>query len=444
MSTAAALGPEALWQRLPQPHPAAGYCVAYSGGRDSHVLLHLVAALRPRLGVPVRALHVHHGLQAPADDWVEHCRRICRELGIPLQVERVQCRAGPGISIEEAAREARYAAYERHLKVGEVLLLAHHQDDQIETLLLRLLRGAGVHGLAAMPPSRPLGRGLLLRPLLDVPLAAIAAYAEAQGLSWVEDPSNRDDAYDRNFLRNRLLPLLAERWPGYARPLQRAAALAREAADLLDALAEQDLRQCAAGDGLDLEALRLLTEPRQRNLLRCWLRRQGLRPPARERLQAGLKTLLEAAPDRSPELAWDGVRLRRYRNRLLLDTEPEEVPAPFAWDLASPLELPGWRWQVESVIGAGLRAALRQRRVEVRFRQGGERCRLAGERHSRSLKKLLQERGIPPWERERLPLIYIDGELAAVADLWVCDGFQAAPGEAGLRLVRIEKNAPFC
>lgn len=442
MSKPGALGPETVWSRLPQPRPT-GYLVAYSGGRDSHVLLHLLAALRARLGAPLRALHINHGLQAPADAWATHCQQVCQALGIPLQVERVHCQTGPGISVEVAAREARYTAFERLLGDGELLLLGHHLDDQIETLLLRLLRGAGVQGLGGMPPSRPLGRGQLLRPLLEVPVDAITAYARAQGLVWIEDPSNQDDSYDRNFLRNRLLPLLAQRWPGYAGPLQRAAAHAREAAELLDVLAAQDWQLCQLGDALDLEQLRLLAEPRQRNLLRFWLRRQGLPPPPQERLRTGLQALLEAAPDRSPELEWGGVRVRRYRNRLLLDRGNDTPAAAFAWDLARPLDLPGGQWRVQPATGAGLRAELRQRRVEVRFRQGGERCRLAGEPHSRSLKKLLQERGLAPWERQRLPLVYVDGELAAVADLWICEGFQAAAGEAGLMIVRIEKQGSF-
>lgn len=398
-----------------------------------------MATLRSRLSVPLRAIHINHGLQAPAASWAEHCRQVCQDLQIPLHVEQVHCQLGSRISVEEAARSARYGAFERLLQEGEVLLLGHHLDDQIETLWLRLLRGAGMHGLAAMPPSRPLGQGRLLRPLLDVPLASITAYAQAQNLAWIEDPSNDDDSFDRNFLRNRLLPMLAERWPGYAGPLQRAAEHARDAAAVLDALAAEDLQQCQQGAAVDLDRLRLLSESRQRNLLRFWLRRQGLQPPPQERLQAGLRAFLEAAVDRSPMLEWGGVRLRRYRNRLLLDHVVEGPLAAFAWDLSSPLRLPGGEWQVRPAVGEGVRAALRQRRVEVRFRQGGERCRLAGEPHSRSLKKLLQATDLAPWERQRLPLVYVDDQLAAVADLWICEGFQAAAGEAGLRIVRIEK-----
>jgi tRNA(Ile)-lysidine synthase len=296
------LNPEQLWQILSQQPSGSGFCVGYSGGRDSHVLLHLMASLRERLTVPLRALHVNHGLQEQAHAWAGHCRRVCTALDIPLTVLEVQCDLGSGASVEEAARDARYRAFEQSLAADEWLLLAHHQDDQAETVLLRLLRGAGVHGLAAMPLARRLGPGRLLRPLLDVPAGAIVEYADRQELSWIEDPSNRDPRFDRNFLRYQLLPQLAERWPGYQAPLVRAAEHAREAAELIDALAEMDLERCRSGSGLGLAAMRGLPAARQRNVLRLWLRRQGLRPPGQQRLQAGLQALLQAERDREPLL----------------------------------------------------------------------------------------------------------------------------------------------
>lgn len=437
------LNPERFWHELARQLSDAGYCVAYSGGRDSHVLLHLMASIRERLSVPLRAVHVNHGLQEQAPVWAEHCRQVCETLGIPLTVLEVRCELGSSASVEAAARDARYAAFEQELADGECLLLAHHQDDQAETVLLRLFRGAGVHGLAAMPPTRPLGRGRLLRPLLHVPVQAIAHHAQSHGLSWIEDPSNRDVRYDRNFLRYRMLPQMAERWPGYRATLVRAAAHAREAADLIDALAEMDLERCARGGGLDAEAMGSLSTVRQGNVLRLWLRRQGLQPPGEKRLRAGLQALLQARPDREPLLAWDGNRLRRYRGVLLLDSglEPSALLTQ-AWDPVRPLQLPHGRLEAIPVVGEGLRALHRQR-LEVRYRRGGERCRLAGQRHSQSLKKLLQEQGVPPWERGRLPLIHIDGELAAIADLWVCEGYQAQPGEPGLRLRYIVDGAAF-
>lgn len=444
IQAASGLNPEQFWQQFLQQQPGSGYCVAYSGGRDSHVLLHLMASLRERLVEPLRAVHVNHGLQEQAPAWAEHCRRVCAALNVPLTVLEVHCELGSGASVEEAARDARYRAFEEDLADDEWLLLAHHQDDQAETVLLRLLRGAGAHGLSAIPLTRSLGRGRLWRPLLGVAGEAIVEYAEREKLSWIEDPSNRDPRFDRNFLRYQLLPQLAERWPGYQAPLIRAAEHARETAELIDALAEMDLECCELDNGLDLDVLRGLTSARQRNVLRLWLRRQGLRPPSRQRLQSGLQALLQAEQDRAPLLEWGGNRLRRYRNRLLLECEMEApVAASLEWDLAQALQLPGGRLEAHATVGEGLREEVCRQRVEVRFRRGGERCRVAGRQHSSSLKKLLQERGIPPWLRGRLPLIHVDGELAAVADLWVCESFQALPGEPGFRLRYIVDQGAF-
>lgn len=428
---------EWLRQRLQALPPASGYCVAYSGGRDSHVLLHALAALRPRLSRPLRALHVDHGLQPAAADWARHCEHVCRQLQIPLSVHKATVDTAVGVSPEAAAREARYRICIAELAPGEALLLAHHRDDQAETLLLRLFRGAGVHGLAAMRPVRPLGAGLLLRPLLDQPREALAAYAQAQALHWVEDPSNLDLRFDRNFLRRQLLPMLAERWPGYVAPVARTAAHAQEAQTLLDELAGQDLAAVAAGEGLRLSGVVALSDARRRNLIRYWLRQHGVQAPPTERLSAGITALLEAGADRQPQLVWGGNSIRRYRDLLLLATAADrgEPAESLLWDLRHPLSLPIGTLTAEPTVGGGLRADLIDAHdLSVRFRCGGERCRPAGRPRSQTLKKLLQEAGVPPWEREVLPLLYVGDEIAAVCDRWVCEGFQAGVGEAGLAL----------
>lgn len=404
-----------------------------------------MASWRQRLAVPLRAVHVNHGLQAPAAEWAEHCRRVCEALAVPLTVLEVKCDLSAGASVEDAARRARYQAFEQELGKDEWLLLAHHQDDQAETVLLRLLRGAGVHGLAAMPEKRQLGRGKLFRPLLNVPAAAIVAYADRHALTWIEDPSNRDPRYDRNFLRYLILPQLAERWPNYQAPVIRAAEHARDAAELVDALAELDLAQCRGVRGLDVAAVQNLSAIRQQNVVRLWLRRQGLQVPSQRRLQAGLQALLQAERDRQPLLEWGGQRLRRFRQELVLEPAVQKpTQHVIDWDLAQPLTLPGGCLEAHPGTGDGLlREDIRQQQLEVRFRRGGERCKLAGEAHHRSLKKLLQEQGLPPWERDCLPLLYVDGELAAIADLWVCEGFQAPPGSTGIQLNYIVDQGGF-
>lgn len=349
----------------------------------------------------------------------------------------VAVRPEAGESLEAAARRVRHGEFARALSPGEMLLLAHHRDDQAETVLLRLLRGAGVHGLAAMAPVRPQGAGMLARPLLDVPRRAIDEYARRHGLVWVEDPSNQDAGFDRNFLRLQVLPRLAERWPGADATLARAAENASEAAWLLDELAAEDLAAVAAGSRLRLEPLRALSPRRQRNLLRYWIRAAGREVPDRARLEAGLDALLRAGSDRLPELVWPQGRIRRYRGELYLAQSGPPAPLrPIRWDLSAPLPLPDGRLEAVPAMGEGLRADLAGRAdVSVRPRLGGERCRLAGRSHSQSLKKLLQEAGVAPDERGRLPLLYVGERLAAVADRWICEGFQAAPGGPGLRLV---------
>ena len=261
--------------------------IAYSGGLDSHVLLHAAAGLRERLQLDLCAVHIHHGLLPDADAWTAHCARVCAELGVSLSVRRLALRPGAGASLEAVAREARYAAFRALLQPGERLATAQHRDDQAETLLLALLRGAGVHGLAAMPARAPLGAGVLLRPFLALPRTALADYAEAHGFAWVEDPSNADLAHDRNRLRHAVIPLLRERWPALDRTLARSAAYCAEAAELLDASADELLAGLAADlpNALSIRRLRTLDDARRRLVLRRWLRRQGLPLPDSDRLR---------------------------------------------------------------------------------------------------------------------------------------------------------------
>ncbi|EJM37300.1 tRNA(Ile)-lysidine synthetase, partial [Pseudomonas sp. GM33] len=257
---------------------AATWRIAFSGGLDSTVLLHLLAHLAKTESLPaLSAIHVHHGLQAVADAWPEHCRSVCAALGIPLQTVRV--RVAPGASLERAARDARYHTFTEVTRPDEVLLTAQHRDDQAETLLFRLLRGAGVRGLSGMPRQRPLGKGHLLRPLLDVTRAELEAYANEHGLSWIEDPSNEDRQYSRNYLRHQVFPALTRRWPQAVATMARSAAHLTEAQGLLEELADMDLREANSVSefawlglrSLELASLAQLSAARQRNALSHWL-----------------------------------------------------------------------------------------------------------------------------------------------------------------------------
>lgn len=414
----------ATLQGLPQ---APRYLVAFSGGLDSHCLLHALAALRGGLSVDLEAVHVHHGLQAQAEAWTEHCRAVAEGLNVPLTVLRVDAGAARGESPEAAARAARYAALRPLLGAGEVLLTAHHQDDQAETLLLQLLRGAGPAGLAAMPPLAPLGVGWLARPLLAVTRAALHAYARRHALRWVDDPMNQDPAFDRNYLRQQVLPRLRLRWPAASATLARAARHQAEALRLLEALGAIDLG-AARGERegtLRIEALRGLDGARQRNLLRLWLRERGLPVPGERRLSAALAGLLVEREDARPSARWPGAELRRYRGLLYGATPqpPFDASQVIAWDGRSVLEVAGACSAVDPTQlreGLGLEVAALEPPLTVRFRRGAERCRPQGRAHSQSLKKLLQEAGVPPWERERVPLLYAGERLVAVVGYWAC------------------------
>lgn len=424
--------------------------VGYSGGMDSHVLLHGLAIHRDRW--PERrlaAIYVDHGLQAASISWGEHCGGICRALDVPFHVLRVDARPTAGESPEAAARRARYAALAAELEPGAALLTAHHRDDQTETLLLQLLRGAGPHGLAAMPTAARLGRGWLLRPLLAVDRADLLAYAQAHRLHWIEDASNADADFDRNYLRHRVLPLLRERWPAANRTLARSAHWCAEAAAWLDAEAAADLARIGADrpDGLRLPVLRELGEIRQRNLLRHWLGQLGLPIPGHRQLNHILRDGLTARRDRQPRIHWPGGEVRRYRDTLyaMPPLTPRDARRRFVWRSGvngyPPLELPGiGELALRETIGAGLRATVLAGGVLiVRFRQGGERFRPAGRRHRQELKKLWQEAGVPPWERDRLPLLYrtvqeegkAGEELVAVVGLGVAAEAETALGKPG-------------
>ena len=439
------LSPDALWSALAAADPEAGerpMCVALSGGLDSTVLLEAVCRLRKRLpDRGLRAIHVHHGLHADADDWARHCAALCARLGVPLALLEVDATPAPGESPEARAREVRYAALAGALAPGEALLTAHHADDQLETVLIQLLRGAGVAGLAAMPLAAPFGPGLHLRPLLGFNRAELERWAAAEGLSgWIRDPANEELRYARNHLRSEVLPALREHWPGATTAVGRSARHCAEASGLLDELAMLDAPRCLVGEALRVSALRALPTARRRNLLRWQARQLGLAVPDERRLATLLRQALEAAPDTQPQIEWGDVVALRHGDLLWL-APAGSLPAPAGdldWpDPRMPLELgPGLgRLQLVPAAQGGLSAAaLAAGPWRVVPRRGGERLALPGRAGSRALKKLMQEAGLPPWIRARLPLVEIGGTLAAAGNRWIDAAFQAPPGEPAWRV----------
>lgn len=425
------------------PYPGR-YWIAYSGGLDSHVLLHLCAQARSQFpSIPeFRAIHIHHGLQPQANGWAEHCERTSRTLGIPFSLIAVDARAQAGESPEEAARRARYRAIRDQLSPGETVLTAQHVDDQAETLLLQLIRGAGLAGLAAMPRFARFAPGFLLRPLLGHTREELSRYASEHGLRWVDDPSNTDVGYDRNFMRHRVLPLLAQRWPSVSQSLARSAGHCAEALEQLENLSADLYQTALNGDGRSLSIARLKSyKPAdQRLVLRHWLKTSGYRMPAAVVLERIRRELLPAAADRMPRVAWSEGEVRRYRDGLfVLPMLPSvDNSVSIAWDGASNLQLPGSNGELHvepATPGLGIDAAAwHTGPIRVAFRQGGECCRLPHRAGSHSLKKLFQEAGIPPWLRERAPLVYIGDELAAIGEWWVTERFAASCGTPSVSL----------
>ena len=431
-----------LYERLGLA-PSAPLKVAFSGGLDSHALLYALAGLRAEHGtaMALTALHIDHGIHPDSAEWARHCQQVCAGLGVTFRSQRVQLFAVADNGLEAAARHARYAALKQQLAPGEVLLTAHHLDDQAETVLLQLMRGAGVHGLAGIAPVCDFGAGRLARPLLDVSRATLLAYAQRHGLNWIEDDSNSNLRHRRNVIRHRILPQLQEQWPRAAELLARSACHAGEAAGLLDALAAADLNTCERDHAtLSVAALRALSRPRLANALRCWLRRQGLSTPSSMHLTELIASIARDPASGHACLSWPGVELWRYRDDL---HAAPPLPRPdtgldLPWDMTAPLDAPqfGWRLQAVASQGEGLATArLPTKPLHVRLRRGGETCRLPGRQHRHKLKKLLQANHISPWLRPRMPLLYVGDELAAIADLWVCEPYAARAGEPGVRLV---------
>ena len=418
--------------------PVTRYVVAYSGGCDSTVLLHAMSTLVADRSVT--AIHVNHGWHDNAEHWACHCQANAQAWGLTCQVLTMVAHGAPGRNREAVARVARYALLQQQLAPGEMLLTAHHREDQAETLLLQMLRGAGANGLAAMPLWAPCGEGAWHgRPMLQMDRAALREYASHYDLNWIEDPSNSNTHFDRNYVRHRLWPTLSERWPSVATTLSRVASLQAENSQLLAEVAAQDLT-AVAGEPLhtvSLPKLLSLSRARQRNVLRHWLAQCGLPAPAEVHLTAIERDVVLAREDATPRVTWPGACVQRYRTTLYA-TPPlqrHDATVRISWDMKMPLHLAHGMGtlQVSPVHGGGLKTVFcHTAPLTVRFRIGGERCRPLGSAHTRELKKLFQEWGVPPWLRSRTPLIFIGEQLAQVVGYTVCEFFAAQGKEPGL------------
>lgn len=410
--------------------------VALSGGRDSAALLVACARHAGQHAVALHALHVHHGLSAHADAWADACAVLAARHDVPLDVRRVAVADVAALGVEAAARQARYAALRAAAAALrlDAVMLAHHEDDQAETVLLQALRGAGPHGLAAMAArQRDAGALLWLRPLLAVPRAAIDDYVAAR-IAWVDDDSNATTAHRRNALRHEVMPAVATAFPSAARTLARVAAHQAEAAALLDDLAKQDAGGAFDGVTLACAALADLPAPRARNLLRWFLRGHGLPPPSTARLAAMLAQLAAPRRDAEVELAHAGVALGVHRGRIHVHA-PAPPPYEVRWQGERELRLPHGRLAFLRQVGEGIATErLGAGGALVGPRAGGERLALHARRPRRALAAWLYDAGLPAWSRDALPLVRCAGEVVAVAALGVDVGWRAAPGQPGIGL----------
>lgn len=408
---------------------------AVSGGLDSTVLLHLLHLAREGgLIETLRVVHVDHGLHPQAKQWSRHVAALCEQRGIPFLAREVVI--GANGSVETAARKARYAALFDVCEGGEAIATAHHQDDQAETVLLRLMRGAGIAGIAAMRPQSRRQGYTLLRPLLPYARQQLMDYAEAHGLTWMDDPSNQDVTHDRNYLRRQVIPALRQRWPAATATLARFAAQANESESNLAEVVTAWLPEVGS-DALPLEALRTVSSSLAVAIVRVWLQNHGVRPPGRDRLEEGVQQWLHSTADAEPRLHWNGHQCRRYDDRLYL--LPSQLPRPPAggipWDGNHPMIIEGLG-ELDALRGDNPGLAInwpQGRSLTVCFRQGGERIRLPGRDHHHSLKHWMQAQRIPPWLRDRLPLLYLGDELIAVSDLVVAEGHEGS-GEQAAKL----------
>ena len=419
------------------PRQAKRWLLAVSGGLDSMCLLHLAHQVQQTNSAtpPIEVVHVNHGLQASAGAWQQAVEQQAVAYGFACHSRQViisdQDLQQSGV--EAAARDARYAVFAELVEAGDVVLLAQHADDQVETFLLRLLRGAGVAGLGAMPQQRQLGDGRLFRPLLNVSRQQLETYAKEQQLTWVEDPSNNDTRFERNYLRHEVMPALRQRWPRVAQRIATSTEIMQDTQNLLQELAAEDLLRCQAdtelhaGKGLLVDALLALSSARRNNLLRHWLGLHASEIPSFDALQRIHDEVLLASSDGQPEIALGRCKVKRSYGAIFCltqqSTEQWQAPQTLVWqaDFSQQQSIPfagGW------LVPANHGISLQQGDVLVaRQRQGGERCQPQGRQHSQSLKKLLQEYQVPAWQRQTLPLIYRNDELAMVASLWVCEGY---------------------
>ena len=415
------------------------YWIAYSGGLDSHVLLHILACIKDEIKPRLVAVHVNHGINQDAESWEKHCRTICENYAIELLTFTVDLSHKNGKGTEAYAREKRYEVFNDLIKNHDLLLTAHHVNDQIETMLLQLLRGSGPDGLVGMPQSREFSKGFLVRPLLDTSREEIHDYALKQSLNWVEDESNKSNKYDRNFLRNTIIPELLSHWPGALKTMRRAIEHQADARNLINEISIIDLSTVCDDEftKISLAEFESLSFIRRKNVLRAWIKKNNLETPNTNTIEKINEEVIHAGADKNPCVKWTGAEVRRYRGYLyVMQSLPaHDVKMATNWNFKGTLKLSSGNLKAVSSKGIGIKKdMISSDSVEVKYRQGGEHIKPSGRSHTHELKKLLQEEGVLPWLRDRIPLIFYDNDLIAVGDLWVEDKYAAIALEPSWKL----------
>ena len=421
------LSSRSIESALTQYHNPPHIYIGYSGGIDSHVLLHLCASMA-HLKEKITAVYVHHGLQLEADAWAEHCKKTATGLGVDFKVIRVDAIASQGESPEEVARNARYTALRTLIETDDLLLVAQHREDQLETVLLQLFRGSGLSGLSAMPAFMNFGKGVLLRPLLNTPKIAVEVYAKLHNLSWIEDPSNQSNNFNRNFLRNAIVPLLKQRWPACDKTVARSAGHCAEAQLLLSEQTKKLFLPIfnVLDETLSISQLIAYSLTQQRLVIREWFQMLNLKMPSQAFIERIQSDVISARPDSDPLLSGKGYCIRRYRDKLycLKVAGAEKIVASIWPKMQISFSFSAGQALYFMPSSAGICYDKWQKStVVVKARSGGEKISLPGRKGHHDLKQLFQEASVAPWERAGIPLIYLDDKLAVVGDLWISADF---------------------
>jgi len=410
------------------------FCIAFSGGVDSTVLLHVMKNIIDEKS-QIRAIHINHNIVDNSKAWTKTCKSICKNFGIDIEIISLELTHN-GYGLEAAARDERYERLKEKLYENEYLLTAHHEEDQMETVFLRMARGTGLDGLQGINEKYSFGKGIIFRPMLEVSKASVMDYAKEHQLKWVEDSSNQDTHFDRNFLRKKIIPQFRERWPSIASSVSRLSQLSAQNIKILNQIAEEDIGPMANMNELPLAILLDKSFERVNNILRYIIIANGMSIPSMKTLQNGLKEMLDPETDKSV-IAWKGYCIRKYKNNLYFLSnsvlEPNQVDVRIPWEIGKTVNLGENIGTIEATFihGDGLSIEKCKNKLTISYRQGGELIKPTGHRINKSLKNLFQENQILPWMRDKIPLIYYQDELVSVADLWFNQNYVASQNEAG-------------